>query len=304
MKLRLFPRVTTVNVEYNHVGSCPLCGGKGTDQSALTRSDYRFGVLRIPLPEQGVALLKCENCDLLYKDRMPTANSVTSVMTQAAEDEWGPKPGPHPSLSQVLPYLHGGDVIDIGAAQGDLLRALAPYTRRRSAFDVVVYESCVSVVSGEYVIGTFENIPSWSGNPYDVVTAYDVFEHFLDARVAVANVVAFMREGGRLVIETGDWRSVDDLSQWYYCNLFEHQVFWSPRAIDYLCEMSKLERLQCDRVSHKFRRNISLAKRIAINIFRAGGSVLGPVTGIDARLLPPPAPNDHLFAVLRKRPGE
>jgi SAM-dependent methyltransferase len=301
MKLRLFPTITSTEVDYMHVDRCPLCDGTGIETTQLTRRAYRFSTLSIPLPSQSVKLIACPNCDLLYKDHIPTVAGLTDVMERAAEDEWKEKPGLHPSLEQVLPFVRGSDVIDIGAAQGDLLRAVAPYASRRSAFDVVVYERCKGAVTGEYVVGTFENIPNWSGDCYDVVTAYDVFEHFLEARPAVANIAAFLRQGGHLLIETGDWRSVDDLDRWYYCNLFEHQIFWSHKAIDYLCNTAGMDKVKCDRVNHKFRRNVSTAKRAAIRLFRAAGFVLGPMTGIDARLLPPPAPNDHLFAVLRKK---
>lgn len=302
MKIRFFPTIETLNIDYVHIERCPLCGGAGAEQSALTRVAYRFSSLSIPLPRQGVKLIKCQNCDLLYKDYMPTMSALSTVMQRAAEDEWKAKPGPHASLEQVLPFLYGGDVIDIGAAQGDLLRSLAPHARRLSAFDVVVYERCKAVVNGEYVISTFEAAPRWSGNPYDVVTAYDVFEHFLDAQAAVSNIVGFLRQGGYLIIETGDWRSVESLSRWYYCNLFEHQIFWSQKTIRHLCETTGLEQVRYERVSHKFRRNLSLAKRLAIVGFKAAGPMMGSITGIDARLLPPPQPNDHLFAVLRKAP--
>jgi hypothetical protein len=132
------------------------------------------------------------------------------------------------------------------------------------------------------------------------VTAFDIFEHFMDTARACRNILGFLKPGGKLIIETGDWRSVKDLSSWYYVNLFEHQVFWSRRSIEFLSNLAGLTIEECQRVNHKGRRGSSIVKRAALETFRALGFITGPVTGIDARLVPPPALKDHLFAVLRK----
>jgi hypothetical protein len=154
-------------------------------------------------------------------------------------------------------------------------------------------------VSGEYILSTFENTPEWSGDPYDVVTAFDVFEHFLDAATATRNILGFLKPHGYLIIETGDWRTAQDLNRWYYCNLFEHQIFWSQDSIEYWAATVGLKLVRYERVNHKGRRNASLMKRAAIQGFRAAGVVLSPITGIDARLVPPPRLRDHMFAVLQ-----
>src|SRR3546814_9919265 len=89
--------------------------------------------------------------------------------------------------------------LDIGASNGDLLAQLGGTADRLSALDVVEYPRCREIVDGrgEYIIGQLDAGVVWSGAPYDVVTAFDVFEHFFDAGHAIANLLAFVRTGGQ-----------------------------------------------------------------------------------------------------------
>lgn len=292
MKLKLLPCLTTVSAQYTAVDHCPLCGSDGIPQGRLARDAYRFGLLRIPLPPQGVTLRNCMQCDLLWKDQIPTAESVSTVM-QHAQEEWKTH---RPALEAIQPYLVD-DLLDIGAAQGVLLDALRERCTRVSAFDIVRYEACQP--TGEYIFGQFEDDLRWSGVPYSVVTAFDVFEHFRDASLACRNILQFVRPGGHLIIETGDWHAVSNLHDWYYANLFEHQIFWSDFAIRYLAQRAGLAVVKYERVNHKARRDYSALKRMALRLFR-GLPLTDPLLGIDARLVPPPHLEDHLFAVLRK----
>jgi SAM-dependent methyltransferase len=199
-------------------------------------------------------------------------------------------------------------MLDIGASNGDLLRALTPYVSRRSAFDAVRFPACEAAVSGEYIIGAFEDEPHWSEQPYDLVTAFDVFEHFLQPREAIQNVLSFVKPGGYLVIETGNWRAAQPgLTQWYYCNLFEHQIFWSIRTFKFLCDEFDLELRNCDIVNHKYRRDMPALKRLAISAYRKASftetteRMLKSMFGVDPRLLAPPRLQDHLFLIVRRK---
>src|SRR3546814_17912205 len=73
-------------------------------------------------------------------------------------------------------------VLDIGASNGDLRAQLGGTADLLSALDVVEYPRCREIVDGrgEYIIGQLDAGVVWSGAPYDVVTAFDVFEHFFD----------------------------------------------------------------------------------------------------------------------------
>lgn len=295
-----------LDIDYQEITCCPLCGQAGAERSVLRRPSYYFARFEIPLPRTGVALLECRHCSLLFKSATPTAQSCDAVMLNGATDVWRPKTGEHPALPMMRPYMEGAEsFLDIGASNGDLLAQIG--ARRLSAMDIVQYAPCKAVIDGrgEYIIGQLEKGVTWSNQPYDVVTAFDVFEHFLDADSAVSNVLAFVRSGGYLVIETGDWRTVPDPGSWYYTNLFEHQIFWTRRTFEYLQERFPLAITQYSLVNHKGRRAMGLAKRIALSaIVRLAPNPLFRKAMLNAGRDPghfgAPGLIDHAFVVLKR----
>lgn len=258
-----------IKISYQSVEACPLCGAGGIDRAKLDRPYYFFGTFSIPLPEAGVFLRECTNCSLLYKSSVPDRIDLAKVMSDGATDVWRPKSGVHPALAWVLPYLEGQPkrILDIGASNGDLLAQLKPFASSVSALDVVAYPQCHSVINKEYIIGDLEGDLVWSGEKYELVTAFDVFEHLVDAGAALSNIAAIVNKGGRLIVETGDWTWFEgDLGDWYYANLFEHQIFWNLRAFNYLCDKYAFKLLEYKHVLHKNRRELGLAKRWAMKM--------------------------------------
>lgn len=261
MTIKLFPALTTVRVEYLAVEHCPLCGSDGVPQVRLSREAYRLGLIRIPLPPEGVRLMTCLQCDLLWKTRVPTAESISAVM-ELAPDQWKPKPGHHPRLPAIR----------------DILRHENPE---------------------KYALGQFESDFRWPGTPYSTVTAFDLLGRFANAAKATRNILQFVRPDGLLIVETGNWRSVVDLDDWYYTNLFEHQIFWSKYSLRYFANRSGLRIESCERVTPRDRLGVSAFKRLALKTLQSLGPIADPVFGIDARLIPP-SWEDHLLVAMRK----
>ena len=117
---------------------------------------------------EGVALLECEECGLLFKSATPDFESLAQILSAEAVNEWKEKPGDHPLVPQIRSLIGDGllvDVLDIGASNGDLLRGLAPYCNRLSAFDAVRYPACEATITGEYILGSFEEEPSLVRRP-------------------------------------------------------------------------------------------------------------------------------------------
>lgn len=297
------------NIPYTPVRRCPLCGGRGVEQATLRRRQYSFGPFVIPLPPEGVLLLACEACNLLFKNRVPEAGAFASIMAAAAELVWRPKPGVHPAVAPILAHLPAEpiDIIDIGASHGDLLAQLRARAGRLSAIDIERFPRCAGIVTGEYIIGEVEQPLDWSGIPYGLVTAFDVFEHFRDPARAVDNIVSLAASDGLIVIETGDWSTAaGHLDTWYYTNLFEHHVFWSRPTFEHVCTGHPCRLMTYDLVEHKGRRAMSPAKRAVLRavtgVARVPGcaTVVQALTGRDPTLLGPPAVRDHAFVVLRR----
>jgi hypothetical protein len=139
-----------------------------------------------------------------------------------------------------------------------------------------------------------------------VVTAFDVFEHFLRPGTAIAGVLALVDVHGRLIVETGDWRTVPDQGEWYYSNLFEHQIFWTRETFEYVSERYPFSIREYSLVNHKGRRAMGLAKRLGLAAIARfapyswfSGAMLA-ATGRDPGHFGAPGLVDHAFVVLER----
>ena len=299
----------TADIPYEPVRQCPLCGGRGVEQASLRRRQYSFGPFIMPLPPDGVRLLACQRCNLLFKSAVPEPRAFGRIMAAAAAKVWRPKTGVHPAVASILAHLPAArvDILDIGASNGDLLAQLRDRAGRLSALDIERFPRCEEIVTGEYIIGEVEQPLHWSGIPYGLVTAFDVFEHFRDPERAVDNIVGMTAADGLIVIETGDWTTAaGHLDTWYYTNLFEHHVFWSRPTFEHVCAAHSVQLAAYDLVEHKGRRALSATKRAVLravtSVARVPGcaSLVQAVTGRDPTLFGPPSVRDHAFVVLRR----
>jgi hypothetical protein len=299
----------TTDIPYTPVLECPLCGGRGVERATLKRRRYSFGQFIIPLPVGGIRLLACERCNLLFKSAVPEPRAFGRIMAAAAAKVWRSKAGVHPAVAHILRLLPAErvDILDVGASNGDLLSQLRDRAGRVSALDIERFPRCAEIVTGEYIVGEVEQPLQWSGIPYGLVTAFDVFEHFRDPGRAVANIAGMTADDGLIVIETGDWSTAaDHLDTWYYTNLFEHHVFWSQPTFEHVCEGHSCRLIAYDFVEHKGRRALSATKRAALRavtrVARVPGcaSLVQFATGRDPTLFGPPAVKDHAFVVLQR----
>lgn len=257
-----------LDIPFKEVAACPLCGQAGAERSRLRRANYHFAQFEIPLPPQGVSLLECRNCSMLFKSAVPTPEAWNEVMLDGATDVWRPKTGEYPALPMMRPHIEGAtSFLDIGASNGDLLAQLGDTAERVSALDVVEYPRCKDIVDGrgEYIIGQLDAGVEWSGEPYEIVTAFDVFEHFFEPGHAVANILSFVKLNGSLIVETGDWKSVSDQGSWYYSNILEHQIFWTRETFEYIADLYPFSLSAYALVNHKGRRSMGLPKRVALS---------------------------------------
>ena len=301
--------VRTIHIDFESVPSCPLCGAAGVERAVLRRRWYSFGPFRIGIPKEGVPLLACQRCNLLFKAVVPEPGGFARIMAAAAGAVWRPKKGPHPAVPAIERHLPHGpvDILDIGASNGDLLVQLSRRGGRLSALDVGRFSRCAEIVTGEYIIGEIDQPLTWSGHRYGLVTAFDVFEHVRDAREAADNVMRLAAPGGLVIVETGDWTTASAaLASWYYVNLFEHHVFWSRHTFDYVCGTQPCRLEAYEVVEHKGRRALSATKRAILRAVTTTAGVPGcarlvqAVTGRDPTLLGQPGRRDHAFVVLRR----
>jgi SAM-dependent methyltransferase len=284
------------DIRWFTVEACPVCGGTEQLRSEpLDVEEYRFGNESIQVPIQRISLLNCRECGYLIKSVVPSPRFLEQLFTRQAGEVWADDYGFTDEV-KVLRELTGGrsfEVLDIGASNGGLLKALTRdgLVGRRSALDVVMYPGFDVWVHGEFIRGFADSEDlSWSGKPYDMVTMFDVVEHLYDPDQAFANLRRLVKQGGFVIIETGDsksyWPRKFRARHWWYAGLFEHHIFWSENSLRYVAQGHGFSTLDIQERRHKSRiaasaRNdlLSAAQTLLYSVHPTGYKKLAKAVG-------------------------
>lgn len=300
------------------VARCPACdAGERRDRGAIPERCYPFGGERVPTPAHGIRLFECAACGLAYKSPLPDAAFLAAIFERQLGAKWM---AAHDYAAEVaaLRRTAGRDVfdlLDIGAAGGDLLAACtaAGVAGLRSALDVLRYPGLERALNGEFIEGVLDSASlAWSGHRYHVVTAFDVFEHLHRPRNAFANLRALLAPGGFVLIESGDsqsaWPRRFGTRRWWYARLIEHHIFWSREPLERCAAVHGFELVQWRRLRHKSRRQLGaaaiardLAKSALYHVAPDSYAGWAALLGKEGNQPCSPFARDHFRACLRRR---
>jgi SAM-dependent methyltransferase len=159
--------------------------------------------------------------DKLYRESSPTA--WTTVTGDRAD--WK-------LAKQRIESRFGSDpvVLDVGCFDGAFLASLATVRR----FGIEISQVGMDRAKQRGVVILSEDYKRMDGRitDFDVITAFDVIEHVEDPRAFIRSIVGRLRDGGMLIISTGNldawtWRVAR--SRYWYCAIPEHISFLSRR---------------------------------------------------------------------------
>jgi SAM-dependent methyltransferase len=302
----------TLTPEWQFLESCPSCRQNDKDVvGRLASHNYVFGSRRIAPPRSGIALARCKKCGLVYKLAVPTPEFLRMITTLEQAALWRMPNYDFASEFAAIQAHHTGgpyDLLDVGAAGGELLRA-APYGKgRRSGLDLVRFDDLVVSGGGEFICAQIDSpYLNWSGKPYDVVTALDVLEHIYSPPAAMRNLRDVTKPGGVVIIETGDTDSISpgELSRWYYLAYFEHHLAWNARSITAIAERFGFDVVSIEQKRHKLLENetFDLKAFIKYHCFKLNPKIYHALQfwgGFDGSTPIKPNIKDHIRCILRR----
>jgi SAM-dependent methyltransferase len=126
-------------------------------------------------------------------------------------------------------------VLDIGAFDGAFLQTL-PESWQRFAVEPSTAAHADLTRLGITVVAEFLDEPSKAdAGQFDVVTMFDVFEHFPQAKTSLRNSMSYLRPGGHLLLSTGNcahwtWQLLG--GDHWYCEPVQHLRFASQRYME------------------------------------------------------------------------
>ena len=146
--------------------------------------------------------------------------------------------------------VEGNSVLDIGAGAGIFAEVAAENGWYVTAVDPALDNARIKDDPLLAKIkGTAKQLPDDA--LFDIVTLWDVIEHTPAPLELLQKAKSHLKEGGWLLIETGNYKSGDrllgGLKHWIY--QFEHRWYFSPEPIrQVLTEMGFTELIFCDKV--------------------------------------------------------
>ena len=216
--------------------TCPICGPAA---SAVVRQNFD--------PYKVVA---CSSCGLNYLSPRLTQEAILKLYKDEAyynsnisgqgydeyleiSENW--EKTFTLRLKQVAPYKSSGRALDIGCGPGYFLSAA-----QKMGFDVYGLDPSDYIVQmaqktwGDRVkLGLIESA-NYERESFDLIVAFDTFEHIYDPKKFLQAIHGFLKPGGVLAITTPDPASMlAKISgrNWVSYKLPEHVFYWSPETI-------------------------------------------------------------------------
>jgi len=131
--------------------------------------------------------------------------------------------------------IENRSLLDIGAGAGIFAALAAENGWNVTAVDPAISGSRFEDNAAVRAIkGTLDDIPN--GQLFDLITLWDVIEHVETPLELIKSTRNYLKKGGWLVIETGNYKSADRVMEgkehWMY--QFDHRWYFSPDSMQYL----------------------------------------------------------------------
>ena len=125
------------------------------------------------------------------------------------------------------------NLLDVGAGSGIFAEIAVSAGWQVTAIDPALELKRLQGCSGLTPIkGTTDLIPD--GTLFDVITMWDVVEHAANPTELILDSAKYLKEGGWLVLETGNYKSADrvseDTNHWIY--QLDHRWYFSPDSLE------------------------------------------------------------------------
>jgi len=216
--------------------SCPLCGP--APGAAL---QHRFSPF---------AVVACRGCGLKFlSPRLPEAEVLKLYQAESYYQAGGVGPGYddyrqaranwhktfEARLAAIRAWQPAGRALDVGCGPGYFMEVAARQGYEVWGVDVSDYGRRLARASfGDRVLaGTLEQAPL-EPQSFDLLTAFDTFEHLYTPLSFLSKARDLLRPGGLLVITTPNarsWLARVSGRRWVSFKIPEHVFFWSPSTI-------------------------------------------------------------------------
>lgn len=225
--------------------TCIFCNGSDRDPVVMV--------------ENGYTGKQCSNCGLIYISPRPSFEDITyrykcdEAHISAGshiEDSRVKRRYSRYTLSVLLRFIKGGDLLEIGAGAGYFLREAVKAGFQSHGLELNPIQAKFINDLG-FPCETKSLTDSYPGHSFDVIYHCDVLSHFFDPIAEFKTMNQRLVPGGILLFETGNFGDVekrfyDTIPRFQYP---DHLFFFSERNIQEILRRTGFELLEIKRFS-------------------------------------------------------
>ncbi len=210
--------------------------------------------------QEAYSIFKCDNCGLYFKDHFLSEAELVRYYNSIDSAVWNPTI-PYPTEIIAANFLlkrltPASKVLDFGCSEG---RFLSAFVDKCDCYGFDLDERAILLAAKKGIkILDQEDIDS-GAFAFDFILFSDVFEHSLEPTKLVKNLVSLLKNGGHLMIITGNADAQPakfDLADFWYFRTPQHLCMLGDKYIDFLVKKTNCQLLMKQACSHNNNKSV------------------------------------------------
>ena len=252
-------------IKFKQVKQCPLCGSRNQNCKVKIQSKaYWSSGREILFPINGIDLIKCGNCNLVYKNQWLDDILMDETNNAQLQETWSRKLGYDMAkytniIEKMSPKVK--KIIDIGSGSQYFAKIAGNLGYKVDVHDTHELNDCEQKENARHFVCSIQKLGELADIKYDLITMFDVIEHLTTPLEDMQALKMCLEDHGKILIETGNAeKSMIELSKWWYMLLPEHNIAWNKSSIEYITNKLDAELLIFKATRHKSRHTYSKKK--------------------------------------------
>lgn len=298
--------------------ACPVCAsGSRAGTGALPRKYLIRDTSVLVDGIAGFGVVECGSCRLIYRTHSTTPEAeraLQEIWNAGDQTRWHTAESPGvraiASLVRELAVASIGrgsiQLADIGPGEGDFLRLLGPEFAQTGIELNDALGGAMASRGFAIVHANIEDDRIDVPRRFDVITAFDVFEHFARPNAALRNIHGLLNDGGLLIVETGNVESYparrNGPHAWWYSQILEHKILWGAGSLSRALQEAGFAIERVVLKAHKGQRLGAVRPWFKWMLYEISPALYARTSGTPAPALKPPKMpwRDHVLIVARK----